>query len=56
MWIYSHKDQENLALSAEDHHHAVARIIEIDRRGLIEDLDYFFMTDRPTRLTRWHSR
>lgn len=56
LWMYPHKDQGNFALSGDDHRHAIARILEVDRRGLIEDLDYFFLTDRPSRLTRWHSR
>lgn len=56
MWAYPHANEDNITMRADDHRSSVARIIEIDRRGLIEDLDIFFLTDRPSRLTRWHTR
>jgi hypothetical protein len=33
-----------------------ATVAEHDARALIEDLDLLFMTDRPSRLSRWHDR
>ena len=56
MWAYPHADHTNFTQEKDDHRQSVVRIIDHDRRALIEDLDYFFLTDRPTRLTRWHSR
>lgn len=54
MWAYPHAGNETLGMSAEDHYHHVKRISDIDRRALQDDWDVFWMTDRPTRLTRWH--
>jgi hypothetical protein len=55
-WMYPHKCTETLAETGEEHQQRVHRALELDRRALAEDLDLVFMTDRPTRLTRWHSR
>ena len=53
---YPHSGYETLGESPEEHHQRVMRIADRDRRALAEDLDVFFLTDRPSRLTRWHSR
>ncbi|MDO8629008.1 MAG: hypothetical protein Q7R41_00810 [Phycisphaerales bacterium] len=53
---YPHSRTETLAQDPHEHLHAVSMSVEQDRRALAEDLDLLFMTDRPTRLTRWHSR
>lgn len=42
-------------MTKEEHNQAVIRIADQDRRAFIDDLDIVFMTDRPTRLTRWHT-
>lgn len=55
-WAYPHARAATLAESPDDHYHRVAHILAVDRRALAEDLDLFFMTNRPTRLTRWQSR
>ena len=53
---YPHATQETLTQSGDEHLQAVSNIAERDARALVEDFDLLFMTDRPTRLTRWHSR
>ena len=53
---YPHSRLELLGESPDEHHHRVVRIADRDRRALAEDLDVLFLTDRPSRLTRWHSR
>jgi len=49
-----HADATNLTETPDEHYHRVLRIEGQRRDALAEDLDLFFMTDRPTRLTRWH--
>jgi hypothetical protein len=56
LWHYPHATEANLTQSPHEHYQAISNIAEQDARGLIEDLDLLFQTDRPTRLTRWHSR
>lgn len=53
---HPHSRTETLAQDPHEHFHTVSMSLEQDRRTLAEDLDLLFMTDRPTRLTRWHSR
>lgn len=53
---YPHSGFEMLGESPDEHHHRIVLIADRDRRALAEDLDVFFLTDRPSRLTRWHSR
>ena len=53
---YPHADSETLALTRAEHRHAIEESARQDARALAEDLDLFFLTDRPTRLTRWHTR
>ncbi len=54
--FYPHRNLETLAMSPDEHRSQVDSIIRADRRGLANDLDLLFMTDRPTRLSRWHDR
>ncbi len=56
LWVHSHRNDETLTMTREEHNQAVIRIADHDRRALIDDLDFVFMTDRPSRLTRWPSR
>lgn len=53
---YPHASGENMSLSSYDHYHDVSRISAQDARALVDDLDLLFLTERPTRLTRWHTR
>ena len=55
-WYYPHATGEGLGLSPDDHARMASSISAHDARALVDDLDVFFMTDRPTRLTRWHDR
>ncbi len=55
MMKYPHARAATLGRSPHEHYHYVARIADQDQRALIEDLDLLFMTDRPTRLARWHT-
>jgi len=45
-----------LTQSTGDHMHSISTLIDHDRRALFDDLDMLYMTDRPTRLSRWHDR
>jgi len=47
---------ETLAETPDEHCHRADLILDRDRRALAEDLDLLFMTDRPTRLSKWHGR
>lgn len=53
---YPHAHSETLTESADEHYHRVSQIAEQDRRLLQDDLDLLFQSDRPSRLTRWHSK
>lgn len=55
-WMYPHAGTETLGQTSAEHRQHVAVVLEQHRRALNEDLDLLFMTDRPTRLTRWHGR
>ncbi|NOT01101.1 MAG: hypothetical protein HOP29_10780 [Phycisphaerales bacterium] len=45
-----------LTHSTADHMHTISAVIDRDTRALFDDLDILYMTDRPSRLTRWHDR
>lgn len=45
-----------LSMSSDEHREQVRRVARHDWRALQDDLDLLFMTDRTTRLTRWHDR
>lgn len=55
-WLYPHATMQTAGEAPDDHHYRVARILSLDRCLLADDLDLLFMTDRSTRLSRWHSR
>lgn len=42
--------------SVSEHMHDMSAIFDHDAKLLIYDMDMFYQTDRPTRLSRWHSR
>lgn len=48
--------QESLSQSADDHYESAHNVHRHDGRALVEDMDLITMTDRPSRLTRWHDR
>lgn len=51
--LYPHATTANMTQSPHEHYQSVSSVAAQDRRALVDDLDIFFMTDRPTRLTRW---
>jgi len=55
-WSYPHARSRTLAETSEEHNQRVVNVLERDRRAIGEDIDILFMTDRPTRLTKWHDR
>ena len=56
VWIYPHAASETMAETPDEHYHRVSSVVAQDARSLSEDLDLFFLTNRTSRLTRWHSR
>ncbi len=57
VWLNDpHAHMETLGETGDEHRERVSTIADQDARALVEDLDLLFMTDRPTRLTRWHGR
>ena len=56
LWLYPHATEATLTKSPHEHFQSVSNVAALDARALVEDLDLLFMTDRPTRLTRWHDR
>ena len=56
VWFYPHARHGTLSETPDEHYHRVVQIESERRRALVEDLDVVFMSDRPTRLTRWHSK
>ncbi len=55
-WAYPHAHEPTLTQTSGEHFHAVGDVAARDARGLIDDLDLLFQSDRPNRLSRWHSR
>ncbi len=45
-----------LTRSSREHSRQIDQVADRDARAIVEDIDILFMTDRPTRLTRWHDR
>ena len=56
MLNYPHAKNATLTMTAEEHFQRLSEVARRDRRGLQDDLDLWFQTDRPTRLTRWHDK
>lgn len=42
--------------TAADRLHTVRQAADQDARSIVDDIDYIFMWDRPSRLSRWHNR
>jgi hypothetical protein len=55
-WNHPHAHSDSLGETADEHYHRVRRISDHDRRLLNEDLDLLFLTERESRLTRWHAK
>ena len=56
LWVHVHRHGETLTQTREEHNQAVIKVADQDRRALMDDLDLLYMTDRTSRLTRWHAR
>ncbi|MCH7808393.1 MAG: hypothetical protein IIB60_04140 [Planctomycetes bacterium] len=56
VWNYPHATEQTLTQSSTEHYRAVSNVPARDARALIEDLDLLFLTERPSRLNRWHDR
>lgn len=57
VWLnYPHAGGETLGETSREHRERVSAVADQDARAIVEDFDLLFMTDRPTRLTRWHGR
>jgi len=56
LWVHAHRYGETLGQTSEEHNQMAIQVADHDRRALMDDLDLVFMTDRTSRLTRWHSR
>ncbi len=55
-WLYPHAMTETSVRSPHEHFRAVSAVAHRDSRAFWDDMDLFFQTDRPTRLSRWHDR
>ncbi len=53
---YPHAAEANMTQSPHEHFNQVRNIAAQDGLMLSEDIDLLFMTDRPSRLNRWHTR
>lgn len=51
-----HSSMETLSEAPEDHYHRVDSTLDRERRAMAEDLDLLFLTERPTRLSKWHGK
>jgi hypothetical protein len=51
-----HTSKETLSESSDEHFHRSEMILDRERRAMAEDLDLLFLTERPTRLSRWHGK
>jgi len=56
LWNAPHATEATLTQSPHEHFQMAGKVAERDARALIEDLDILFLTDRPSRLNRWHNR
>jgi len=55
-FLYPHATQPTRTLAPHEHYRNVSNVAEQDQFLLIDDLDLVFLTDRPTRLSKWRSR
>ena len=56
---YAHRgatQSSTLTQSSAEHLHSLNGVVDLDAKGLLEDVDSFLQRDRTTRLSRWHER
>ncbi|MCB9849085.1 MAG: hypothetical protein H6817_00100 [Phycisphaerales bacterium] len=46
----------NSVQSSADRMHTLRQVADQDARAMVDDWDFVWMTDRPSRLSRWHNR
>lgn len=51
-----HARMPSLVETGDEHRQRVSGVMMQNNLMLADDFDLLFMTDRPSRLTRWHSR
>lgn len=49
-------EDRSMTESYTEHLHRMIAVVDQDARGLVDDWDVLLLRDRPSRLTRWHSR
>lgn len=54
--LYLHSHAYTTSQSGEEHYRTVRSVVRRDAQAFMDDLDLLFMTDRPSRLTKWHDR
>jgi len=55
-FLYPHATKPTRTLAPHEHYQQVSDVAEQDELLLIDDLDLVFLTDRPTRLSKWRTR
>jgi hypothetical protein len=55
-FLYPHATKPTRTLAPHEHYQQISDVAEQDQLLLINDLDLVFLTDRPTRLSKWRSR
>lgn len=49
-----HSNNAGIGETSDEHYNRMLRQETHARRGLVDDLDVLFLSERPSRLTRWH--
>lgn len=55
-FYYPHARGETTGETPEEHYQRMSRVSALNSRALVEDIDLLFLSDRGTRLTRWHDK
>ena len=45
-----------VTMTEAEHQHAYKQQYDLENRQFVEDIDTFWMADRPSRLSKWHVR
>ena len=45
-----------VTMTEAEHRHAYKQQYDLENRQFVEDIDTFWMADRPSRLSKWHVR
>ena len=55
-YYYAQELGPTLIESTPEHNYQISRVVEFDKRAFFNDLDLWFQTNRPSRLSRWVER